>query len=325
MKSFLIRPALFPAARAWTRLLQTDRTDLGAFSMILRGTLFVPVMAVLVALLRVRLILFGPLEIEAFTSRELRFGCALPDLIQMYLALFGVWEPDITAFIESRLKQGDAFVDVGANVGWLSLVAARQVGEMGRVIAIEPSPTIHAALLANIRRNNAVARVRAVQAAASDEPSELAICPGPAWNIGRSSASPARGVHEEVFVNAAPLGDLVAPEEVTHARLIKIDVEGGETRVLRGLIGLLPAMRNDVEIVVELSPQWWEDPGLTPEDVLQPFVEAGFRAYEMTNNYWPWRYLWPGRIQRPQRITRRLGQRVRRLDLVFSRIDAAAL
>ena len=74
-----------------------------------------------------------------------------------------------------------------------------------------------------------------------------------------------------------------------------------------------------------MSPQWWSDEAKTPEDVLKPFREAGFHVYAIENNYWPWRYLWPNVVRPPWRVHEPLTERVKRLDLVLSRVDANLL
>jgi hypothetical protein len=109
--------------------------------------------------------------------------------------------------------------------------------------------------------------------------------------------------------------------------LIKIDVEGGEVAVLKGLLDCADRLPHQVEIAVELSPQWWEDPTATPADVLQPWIERGFNVYLTTNNYQPVRYLWPKAVDRPARVRdpMRLTRRVKRLDVVLSRDDTALL
>ena len=88
------------------------------------------------------------------------------------------------------------------------------------------------------------------------------------------------------------------------------------------MIQRLPA---DAEISVELSPEWWVDPQLTPEQLIAPFRERGFHAYVIPNNYWPWRYLWPNDVQAPRRYHQSLPQRMKRMDLVLSRRDVEAL
>src|SRR6266545_4932566 len=59
------------------------------------------------------------------------------DLIQGYIYLFGVWEPNITDWIRRTLLPGDTFVDVGSNIGYYSTLAARLVGSAGSVVAID--------------------------------------------------------------------------------------------------------------------------------------------------------------------------------------------
>ena len=83
-----------------------------------------------------------PFETTARTREGLRMQIRCPDQIQERIYLFGIWEPAITRFVKGRLKPGDLFVDIGANVGYYSLLAAKLVGSEGQVIAIEASPTI---------------------------------------------------------------------------------------------------------------------------------------------------------------------------------------
>jgi hypothetical protein len=129
------------------------------------------------------------------------------------------------------------------------------------------------------------------------------------------------GQTSEQTVEAMPVGKILSAEERSTARLIKVDVEGAEDNVLAGIEPLLGTLPRDLEIFVELSPQWWADSTKRPIDVLKPFLDAGLKPYEVDNNYWPWRYLWPFDVKRPRRCTRDLRERVRRLDLILSPLD----
>src|SRR4051794_22516198 len=77
------------------------------------------------------------------------------DMIQRYLYLFGVWEPALTAWLRPRLLPGRTFVDVGANIGYFSLLAARLGGATSRVVAVEALPATFALLKDNVARNAA--------------------------------------------------------------------------------------------------------------------------------------------------------------------------
>ena len=91
-----------------------------------------------------------------------RFGGVMQgntqDLIQRYLYWFGVWEPQLTCWIKSRLPPRRVFVDVGANIGYYSLLAASLVGDDGQVVAIEASPSIYRLLCNNLELIRAIER-----------------------------------------------------------------------------------------------------------------------------------------------------------------------
>jgi Protein-L-isoaspartate(D-aspartate) O-methyltransferase (PCMT) len=88
-----------------------------------------------------------------------RFGTILAgntlDLVQRCVFYFGEWEPNVSRYVADRLRPGDVFVDVGANIGYYSLLASTIVGPSGKVVAIEASPAIHGLLVDNLRRNRA--------------------------------------------------------------------------------------------------------------------------------------------------------------------------
>ena len=82
------------------------------------------------------------------------------DLIQRYVYYFGVWEPTISQWFKGYVRPGDIVVDVGANIGWYTLLAAQRVGPEGQVVAIEASPTIAEHLRANLALNPSIAPAR---------------------------------------------------------------------------------------------------------------------------------------------------------------------
>ena len=308
--------------RAALARLVTRRQRVSRLEKILRGAVLVPIFGSMLVALRLWARFRGPLETTTTTQFGARFTCRLPDFIQTYLYLFGVWEPDITAFIGRRLAPGRTFIDVGANIGYHTLLAS--MGSQSAVVAIEASPKIFRMLQDEVRING-VESVRLVNAAVSDQRGTCAIYGGPPGNLGLSTTVRQRGFSAEAEVVSAPLGDLLEPQELRTAQLVKIDVEGGEDAVLRGMAQCLEACPDDVEILVELSPRWWSDRRQTPNDVLRPLLDAGFHVYRIHNNLWPWRYLWPNDVRPPVRVGESLTRRVKRLDLVLSRSDRQTL
>ncbi len=313
--------AVVSAHRAVLAWLVTDRQNVGGLEKLARAALLVPIFGSMLVGLRVWALFGGPLEATASTRFGARFTCRLPDFIQTYLYLFGIWEPDITSFIERRLAAGRTFVDVGANIGYHTLLAA---AGGARVVAIEASPEIFRVLGEQVTANGAPS-VRLVNKAASEKAGTCSIYAGPLQNIGLSTTVRRRGFAAEAVVESAPLADLLEPDELRTLHMVKIDVEGGEPAVLRGMAGVLDVCPDDVEIVLELSPLWWSDRTQTPRDVLRPLVDAGFNVYRIDNNLWPWRYLWPNDVRPPVRDRGPLTRRVKRLDLVLSRVDRETL
>ncbi len=222
-----------------------------------------------------------PRHYTAKTIFGARFACDLNDIIQRYIFYFGIWEPSVSSVLRECLVEGDVFVDVGANIGYDSLLASSCVGNSGKVIAIEASPTIYQLLTGNIARNS-VSNIRAVNVAASDRRGVLTIYLGGKDNIGRTTTIGARGYAPECQVDALPVTEILKKEEFSRVKAIKIDVEGAELRVLANLSNNLAAFPDDLSIIVEASV---EDKREEWEDILLLFNNAGFVAYEIENNY----------------------------------------
>ncbi|WP_308122019.1 FkbM family methyltransferase [Streptomyces sp. TRM70350] len=258
------------------------------------------------------------------TRSGARFAVDTQDLIQRYLYLFGVWEPHLTGWLSSRLRPGDGFVDVGANIGVFSVLASQLVGDAGRVVAVEASPDLHRRLERHARLNGC-RTVRAVHAAVSDSRGRLTFTLASSRNMGANSIVPYDGPAEAVFeVEAAPLPDLLEPGEMENARVIKIDVEGAEGSAVRGLAPVLGRLRPDAEITVEVTPERMATLGDRVEELLATMSGAGFHVYRLVNDYAPASY--PPALSGPRRVPLRWrGPVVGESDLVFSRTDAEAL
>jgi FkbM family methyltransferase len=236
------------------------------------------------------------------------------EILQQHVYFFGVWEPNLTRWLESRLRPGDTFVDVGANVGYFSLLASSLVGQSGSVKAIEASPTLHRRLCANIERNRA-RNVEALNRIAAAERGMRGVYLGPDSHTGLTTINADHGFAEEAQVEAGTVPELVGERAWQAARVVKIDVEAAEDEVVRGLAPALARTREDVEVVVELHPG-------AGRDVFPAFADAGFHPYALEIDYSPLAYDRTG----PVPIARRLPGAIEgELDIVFSRADTDEL
>lgn len=253
-----------------------------------------------------------------FTCRT-RFGGRVSgtteDLIQRHLYYFGTWEPHISGWIAAHLRPGDCFVDVGANIGHYSLLASACVGSEGRVVAIEAAQDIHGLLDRHVTLNGR-RNIRTVQCAAAAERGVVKLYHGHSGNIGKTTTIAGDGVATDV--RAVPLAEILAADEIARIRIIKVDVEGAELQVLRGLAPLLPALRDDAEIVMEVSPNLMPDPERSRDEIFATMRAHGYWAYVLENDYDSVdSYLQPHRVREPALLA---DPRIdKQTDVLFSR------
>lgn len=158
----------------------------------------------------------------------------------------GVYEPEVTAAIASRLSPGDVFLDIGANLGYYTFLAADAVGPSGAVIAVEASLRNVRALRAGVRRG-ARSNVEIINVAASSRWTLLAF--GLSGTNGITGQLRADDLQDEI-VQGVPLDAALGGLE--RLDMIKIDVEGAEHLALGGLHGVIE--RHHPTIVSEFSP-----------------------------------------------------------------------
>lgn len=245
------------------------------------------------------------------------------EILQRYLYLYGVWEPNLTAWLSDRLSRGDVFVDVGANIGYYSVLSAKRIGPDGHVVAIEPFPNISAALRAHIDRNG-LSNVRVLNEAVLDRAQDVELFQALPSNMAASSIINIPGYRPAGMIRARTLAEILTPDEIRRARIIKIDVEGSEIEAVRSLIPILSEARDDCELVVEVGGALPPAPsaGAAYEQIYRLLKPFGFHCYQLLNPYEAAAYLSRARVVRPWRLR---GGVEKEADLIFSRIDADSL
>lgn len=174
-------------------------------------------------------------------------------------------------------KEGETVIDVGANVGAYTLLAAKLVGENGRVVALEPEPINFNLLKRNIEING-FKNVILLQLAAwnKDGSAVMEI----RRNIADHTLSPQFGSTEALFqmeVQTARIDSLTRKIGIRKVDWLKVDVEGAEYEVLMGCRNLLASSRAHVLIEVHLP------------EVLEPIInllkKLGYQIYRMPTRY----------------------------------------
>ena len=176
------------------------------------------------------------------------------------------------AFVRHVVRRGDIVIDVGANVGFQARLFAELVGPDGRVYAFEPDGT-------NFRRLTAVVRglpqVEIARAALSDAPGTLTMYPSPRLNVDHRTYPVPERVGAET-VPAVTLDGTLAPG--TRVRLVKVDVQGDELRVLRGMQRVLDDSP-DVCLLLECWPHGLATAGGSVDEYEAVLRARGFRVH----------------------------------------------
>jgi len=150
------------------------------------------------------------------------------------LIVRGTLEPPVQEALRRLLGPGDVFYDIGANVGFFTLVGARLVGPQGRVVAFEPVPWCARAVKRNIELNgfeHAQIQQRAVGAA--DGNARLLVVGEASWSHLESTGRHA-DVRDEIDVEVVCIDSLVGAGTIPPPDVLKIDTEGAELQVVEG-------------------------------------------------------------------------------------------
>jgi FkbM family methyltransferase len=190
----------------------------------------------------------------------------------------GFYETFVIDVIENLLRPGMTFLDVGANIGLYTALAARIVGPSGRVIAVEPSSS-NCAVIKETVRLNAFSNVIIFEGAASDEAGRAALfqCDD---NPADHRLHDRTGKRAKVEVETITLDALAAERGVGRADVIKIDTQGAEASVFAGMTALL-AVNPAPVITLEFWPWGLSQAGSDPRALLDRIIAAGFSLYEL--------------------------------------------
>lgn len=198
----------------------------------------------------------------------------LQDWIPQDIFLMGEFEPSTTAIVKKLLRQGDVVVDVGANIGYFSLLFSQCVGSKGHVYSYEPVPQLASALQKNAELNK-FKQISLSKLALSDHDGKAQFYVGPVDNSGLSSLRQPRNSSIVLDVDLARFDEIFSHAE--DVALIKIDVEGAELAVLRGMEGYLRNKRPN--ILVEVTNKFLNEMGDSEQSLLAYLQNLGYNCY----------------------------------------------
>jgi len=191
-----------------------------------------------------------------------------------------VWEAMETDYLRRTLRPGDTFVDVGANVGYFSVLAAKLVGPTGTVIAVEPEARSLDLLHRNLARNGCHT-AHVIEAAAGATAGQVALALDE-MNRGAHRIVDSGDLDAEVAVPCVVL-DEVLPRKVD---FVKVDAQGYDHEIVAGLARTIAA-NQQLRLLVELSRHELARRKVDPEGVLAGYRARDFVFRMFDANGWP--------------------------------------
>ncbi|MHC4534535.1 MAG: FkbM family methyltransferase [Planctomycetota bacterium] len=201
---------------------------------------------------------------------------------------FGCYDFEIRRLLKKYLRPGGVFIDVGANIGYLSAIAAGFVGRDGQVHSFEPVPIYFRYALKTAKLNPDYNMT--VNNVALGETNGVASIANHMRNIGGSSLVPGFILPEdtkEIFtVEVRRLDEYIQKMKLSNISLIKIDTEGFELPVLLGASRFFDENRNCLPpVIVEVTPEAFERMDREVYELVEFMSDFGYRTYSICGRH----------------------------------------
>jgi FkbM family methyltransferase len=215
-----------------------------------------------------------------------------------------VREPLESEVFSRLVEPGSTVLDIGANNGWYTLIGAARAGRDGQVIAFEPDPRSAASMRALIELNPQHGTIRLVEAAVGDHDGEIemVLTADPAKShavAGPGASSPERRRRADMVSAATMWAYLPEPSPPL---VVKLDVEGLESQVIRTLFAARPAHVRDPVLMFEMAATNYERSGEDPVELMAHFAGLGYHLLLIDYRAGGLEPLHdPGQLERPSR------------------------
>ncbi|MFA5976139.1 MAG: FkbM family methyltransferase [Elusimicrobiota bacterium] len=207
-----------------------------------------------------------------------RMNLQLEDWGDRYTYFLGrYYDLETQVLLETVLRPGDTFIDIGANIGMLTLTAARRTGPSGRVLSFEPNPSV----VQRLRKQaeiNGLSNVTVFPIGLGDQNGELPfqmIQQSSGWSTFAARPEQAGLTYKTVQIPVRRADD-VLPASIGPRVLVKIDAEGFECRVLRGMGKFL---ERRPAVITEVEPELLQNAGSSPDELHGLMTRQGYKAF----------------------------------------------
>jgi FkbM family methyltransferase len=201
----------------------------------------------------------------------------------LFLSSSILHEKTIVDLVKNEIKKGDVVIDIGAHIGYYTVLFAKLVGPEGRVFAFEASPTNFEILKKNVDVNG-YQNVTLNNKAVSDKDGKLTL-----YITGRTSTENFL-FKPENFIGSSKIKDTIEIDSITlddyfrdfkgQINFLKMDISGAEPRVIKGMGSILS--KNDS---LKIQQEWWPNAirthGIEPESHLKLLTQMGYKIYEI--------------------------------------------
>jgi FkbM family methyltransferase len=191
-----------------------------------------------------------------------------------------IFEKFETELVTQHISNGDTILDIGANIGYFTLLFSKLVGETGIVHAFEPDPNNFSILKKNIEINN-IKNVVLNQKAISDVSKKISfyLCD---YNHAQHRIYPSSRCTEEIQVDAITIDEYFDSDSISgKINFIKMDVEGSEFEAIHGMKNTLKS-NPQLKFLCEFSPKQIIEHKLKPENIIQQLLDSNFKILPIT-------------------------------------------
>lgn len=228
-----------------------------------------------------RFLFAKPYLVGQSAKYKLKFRFKAQDAIGRKIFKSGLYEEEISNFLIHELpwQDDDIILDVGANIGWYSLLLASKIPHQVSIYAFEPEPENFRCLEYNLEKNH-ISAVQAYQQGISDKEETKILHLYKNSNTGRHSMLDINGA-DTIEVKTTSLDLFLAEKqlEAKRVKLLKIDIEGFEYFAFKGAHQLLSHLPY---IMAEFSPGYMRKGGLEPAELLELLYSYDYTPHNIT-------------------------------------------